>query len=81
MFADQKLPSTATGVKPARSFCRVLQGGPLPVVNGVISYNSPINGRKLMGNWSYFTLLIGVISPRAIDNWDPGPTLLDLDLS
>ena len=56
MFADQKMPSTATGVKPARSFYRALQGGPLPVVNGVISYNSPINGRKFMGNWSYFTL-------------------------
>ena len=31
------------------------------VISGV--YGVPINGRKSMGNWGYFTLLIGVITP------------------
>lgn len=51
--------------QPARTGHRGnLQGGPLPVINGLIT---PINGRKSMGNWGNFTLLIGVISPTTGD--------------
>ena len=37
------------------------------------SSGAPINGRKWIGNWGYFTLLIGVITP--IITGFPGPTL------
>ena len=36
------------------------------------SYGAPINGRKYMGNWGDFTLLIGVITPLTTSR---GPTL------
>ena len=38
-----------------------IQGGPLPVLNGVIAL---INGQKKMRNCGYFTLFIKVISPH-----------------
>ena len=43
---------------------------PDPIISGVIF--SPINGRKSMGNWGDFTLLIGVITPLITGR---GPTL------
>ncbi len=45
------------GVSEIRTY---LQGGPLPIINGVVT---PINGRKLMGNCGEITLLIVVITP------------------
>ena len=38
-----------------------VQGGPLPFING--GSIAPINGRKKMGNWFFFTQLLGVLGP------------------